>query len=184
MAGVVEGNQGHTYGLSNWLPFTGSGCYFPDKYSARSFYLPGYGFSEKTENAECARIAPLYAGRLLPAHAPTASPSINGSPGNSTAPNPATAASRPSAAKTIKPPRKPSASTISTLLRPTTSPTSTSTAQPPSPAKTSCRPASRQNRRHARLRDHYLQKEVAAFVWSASLTGSLLVSGECQKTFT
>ena len=43
MKGVVEGNQGHTYGLSFWLPFQGTGCYLYDLYSARSFYLAGFG---------------------------------------------------------------------------------------------------------------------------------------------
>ena len=38
--GVVEGNQGHTYGLSSWLPFQGSEAKFADAYSNRSFYLP------------------------------------------------------------------------------------------------------------------------------------------------
>jgi alpha-galactosidase len=68
MAGVIEGNQGHTYGLSFWLPFQGTGCYHYDTYSYRSFYLPSFGMGElTTENtatqrtayAECRRIAPL-----------------------------------------------------------------------------------------------------------------------------
>jgi alpha-galactosidase len=77
MKGVVEGNQNHTYGLSFWLPWQGSGCYFTDTYSIRSFYLPGFGMTAmselepsrgtlKAENAEvlkkayreCDRIAP------------------------------------------------------------------------------------------------------------------------------
>jgi len=41
--GVVEGNQGHTYGLSSWLPYYGSGVYSIEKYPARSFYMPGFG---------------------------------------------------------------------------------------------------------------------------------------------
>jgi len=41
--GVVEGNQCHTYGLSFWLPFQGTGCYLYDTYSFRSFLLPLFG---------------------------------------------------------------------------------------------------------------------------------------------
>ncbi len=33
MAGVVEGNQAHTYGLSSWLPFQGTGVYTYESYS-------------------------------------------------------------------------------------------------------------------------------------------------------
>jgi alpha-galactosidase len=67
MAGVVEGNQGHTYGLSSWLPFQGQGVYSHDKYTARSFYMASFGMDRLTpENtaaqrkayAECRRIAP------------------------------------------------------------------------------------------------------------------------------
>jgi alpha-galactosidase len=46
MSGVVEGNQCHTYGLSNWLPFQGTGCYLYDTYSFRSFLLPSFGMGE------------------------------------------------------------------------------------------------------------------------------------------
>jgi len=46
MKGVVEGNQGHTYGLSFWLPFQGTGTYSYDAYSFRSFYLPSFGMGE------------------------------------------------------------------------------------------------------------------------------------------
>jgi alpha-galactosidase len=42
MKGVVEGNQGHTYGISCWLPWHGSGAYFIDRYSVRSFLIPGF----------------------------------------------------------------------------------------------------------------------------------------------
>jgi alpha-galactosidase len=68
MKGVVEGNQGHTYGLSFWLPYQGTGCYLADKYSVRSFYLPAFGtvgFTPATAAIhreayeECVRIAPL-----------------------------------------------------------------------------------------------------------------------------
>jgi alpha-galactosidase len=68
MKGVVEGNQGHTHGLSSWLPYQGTGCYLADKYSLRSFYLPAFGtvgFTPATATIhhqaydECARLAPL-----------------------------------------------------------------------------------------------------------------------------
>ena len=75
MPGVVEGNQGHTYGLSSWLPFQGTGGYFYDPYGARSFYLPSFGMGELTpENtvaqqrayAECRKIAPMMLGDYYP----------------------------------------------------------------------------------------------------------------------
>ena len=72
MPGVIEGNQGHTYGLSSWLPFQGTATFGADLYTARSFYLPSFGISgrlwkKKPENigamrrayAECRRIAPM-----------------------------------------------------------------------------------------------------------------------------
>ena len=75
MKGVVEGNQGHTYGLSSWLPFQGTGCYLYDSYSARSFYLASFGMGGLSEAnkaaqqkayAECARIAPMMLGDYYP----------------------------------------------------------------------------------------------------------------------
>lgn len=75
MAGVVEGNQGHTYGLSFWLPFQGSGVYSYDAYSFRSFYMASFGMGTLTlENtaaqqkayAECRRIAPLMLADYYP----------------------------------------------------------------------------------------------------------------------
>ena len=66
MANVVRGNQGQTYGLSSWLPFQGTGAYFYDTYSVRSFYMAGFGMGGLTpENAaaqqkaysECRKIA-------------------------------------------------------------------------------------------------------------------------------
>ena len=68
MAGVIEGNQGHTYGLSFWLPFQGSGLYSYDTYAYRSFYMPSFGMGGLTpENmaaqqkayGECRKIAPI-----------------------------------------------------------------------------------------------------------------------------
>lgn len=44
-ANIVDGNQCHTYGLSAWLPYQGSGCYLNDPYSFRSFYLASFGMA-------------------------------------------------------------------------------------------------------------------------------------------
>ena len=40
------GNQGHTYGLSSWIPYYGQGVYFTDRdyvYSVRSYLSPAFG---------------------------------------------------------------------------------------------------------------------------------------------
>jgi alpha-galactosidase len=67
MKGVVEGNQGHTYGLSFWLPFQGTGVYFYDTYSVRSFYLPSFGMGQLTrENAESQKKAYRECGKIAP----------------------------------------------------------------------------------------------------------------------
>ncbi|MCL5096869.1 MAG: alpha-galactosidase [Candidatus Omnitrophica bacterium] len=75
MKGVVEGNQGHTYGLSFWLPFQGTGTSFYDPYSVRSFYLPCFGMgrltpmnrvAQRKAYAECSRIAPDMLGDYYP----------------------------------------------------------------------------------------------------------------------
>ncbi len=68
MDNLVDGNQCHTYALSSWLPFQGSGPYLLDSYSFRSFYLPGfvipYGLTpentatQQQAYAECKKIAP------------------------------------------------------------------------------------------------------------------------------
>jgi alpha-galactosidase len=83
---IVEGNQGHTYGLSFWLPWYGSEDWFTDSYSSRSFYVAGFQYSDtndyqslpKTEiqpasreaikkaYRECARIAPFMLGDYYP----------------------------------------------------------------------------------------------------------------------
>jgi alpha-galactosidase len=42
----APGNQGHTYGLSSWIPYYGQGVYFSDRdfvYSARSYLSPAFG---------------------------------------------------------------------------------------------------------------------------------------------
>ena len=51
MKDVVDGNQCHTYGLSSWLPYQGTGCYLYDPYSFRSFYLPAFGFGTANMSA-------------------------------------------------------------------------------------------------------------------------------------
>lgn len=70
--GVVEGNQGHTYGLASWLPFQGSGSGFADAYSYRSYYLPSFGIHvadldvQKKAFGEWRRIAGLMLGDYYP----------------------------------------------------------------------------------------------------------------------
>ena len=64
-------NQGHTYGISSWIPYYGSGCYFTDTYSARSYIMPcsGYaGTNAETKRAyeECRRAAPFMLGDFFP----------------------------------------------------------------------------------------------------------------------
>lgn len=64
-------NQGHTYGISSWIPYYGSGCYFTDAYSARSYIMPcsGYaGTNAETKRAynECRRVAPFMLGDYYP----------------------------------------------------------------------------------------------------------------------
>lgn len=75
MPGVVEGNQGHTYGLSFWLPFQGTGCYLYEPYAYRSFYLPSFGMgalnaantaAQKKAYSECRRVAPLMLADYYP----------------------------------------------------------------------------------------------------------------------
>jgi alpha-galactosidase len=64
----VIASQCHTYGLSFWLPFQGTGCNFYDStYSFRSFYLPSFGMAagispankaaQQKAYAECRQIA-------------------------------------------------------------------------------------------------------------------------------
>lgn len=75
MGDVNEGNQGHTYGLSAWLPFQGTGVYKYDPYSLRSFYLPSFGMgaltpentaAQRTAYAECRQVAPLMLADYYP----------------------------------------------------------------------------------------------------------------------
>lgn len=64
-------NQGHTYGISSWIPYYGSGCYFTEPYDARSYIMPcsGYaGTNAATRRAyeECGRVAPFMLGDYYP----------------------------------------------------------------------------------------------------------------------
>jgi len=64
-------NQGHTYGISSWIPYYGSGCAFTDPYSARSYIMPcsGYGGTNaETKRAyeECGKAAPFMLGDYYP----------------------------------------------------------------------------------------------------------------------
>ena len=80
MKGVIDGNQGHTHGLSSWLPWYGSGVYFTDSYAVRSFFMPGFDVippgnwaqsdkiraEVKKAYEECSRVAPLMLGDYYP----------------------------------------------------------------------------------------------------------------------
>jgi alpha-galactosidase len=64
-------NQGHTYGISSWIPYYGSGCYFSDPYSARSYIMPCSGFAGTNSEtrrayAECRKVAPFMLGDYYP----------------------------------------------------------------------------------------------------------------------
>ena len=64
-------NQGHTYGISSWIPYYGSGCYFTDPYSARSYIMPcsGYGGTNAATRLaydECRGVAPFMLGDYYP----------------------------------------------------------------------------------------------------------------------
>jgi len=64
-------NQGHTYGISSWIPYYGSGCYFTDTYSARSYIMPcsGYGGTNAATRLayeECRSVAPFMLGDYYP----------------------------------------------------------------------------------------------------------------------
>ena len=50
----APGNQGHTYGLSSWLPYYGQGVYFTDCdyiYCVRSYLSPAFGFAADVRKA-------------------------------------------------------------------------------------------------------------------------------------
>ncbi|MBI2297924.1 MAG: alpha-galactosidase [Armatimonadetes bacterium] len=75
------GNQGHTYGLSSWIPYYGQGVYVsPDEmvYSARSYTSPAFGFAVDPRRpdvdwdlyrklvADWRALAPAYLGDFYP----------------------------------------------------------------------------------------------------------------------
>lgn len=49
---VFDGNQGHTYGLSLWIPYFGTGEYADDEYSARSHLCPWMGLGTHEEHPD------------------------------------------------------------------------------------------------------------------------------------
>ena len=58
-------------GIASWIPYFGSGCYFTDRYSARSYIMPcsGYGGSNaETKRAydEARQVAPFMLGDYYP----------------------------------------------------------------------------------------------------------------------
>ena len=70
MSTVVDGNQGHTYGLSSWFPFQGQGSYYLDTYSFPKFLfgvVPSFLSRLTPDNTaaiqqaytECKKVAPL-----------------------------------------------------------------------------------------------------------------------------
>ena len=64
-------NQGHTYGISSWIPYYGTGSVLTDPYAARSYIVPcgGYGGHDAaTRRAyeECGKVAPFMLGDYYP----------------------------------------------------------------------------------------------------------------------
>ncbi|MDB6092658.1 MAG: Alpha-galactosidase [Verrucomicrobia bacterium] len=53
---VFDGNQGHTYGLSLWLPYFGTGEYADDVYSARSHLCPWMGLGVHLDDPDWAAL--------------------------------------------------------------------------------------------------------------------------------
>ena len=69
--GATMPNQGHTYGISSWIPYYGSGCGITDPYSARSYIMPctGYGGTDaatKRAYEEARQVAPFMLGDYYP----------------------------------------------------------------------------------------------------------------------
>ena len=78
----APGNQGHTYGLSSWIPYYGQGVYFTDRdfvYSARSYLSPAFAICADVRKPgvdwalirrlaeQWRQVADCYAGRFLSA---------------------------------------------------------------------------------------------------------------------
>jgi alpha-galactosidase len=51
-ADVYDGNQGHTYGLSLWVPYYGTGVLCEDVYSARSHLCPAMAVGTDLETPD------------------------------------------------------------------------------------------------------------------------------------
>ncbi|MCX6030509.1 MAG: alpha-galactosidase [Chloroflexi bacterium] len=71
--GTTLGNQGHTYGLSSWIPYYGTATYAIEPYHARSFYVPAFGVGIDVKPAEakkaydeCRKVAPYMLGDYYP----------------------------------------------------------------------------------------------------------------------
>ena len=55
-------NQNHTYGISSWFPFTGTGCGAIDLYTVRSYYQPCFGTGNDMSKPE--NLAGSCSGRI------------------------------------------------------------------------------------------------------------------------
>ena len=77
----APGNQGHTYGLSAWIPYFGQGVYYSDRqflYSAHSYLSPAFGVAVDVRKPDIdwalirkvvdqwRRLAPCYSGDFYP----------------------------------------------------------------------------------------------------------------------
>jgi len=49
---IIVGNQGHTYGLSFWVPYCGTGVYYNDVYAVRSHLTPAFGIGYAGDAAQ------------------------------------------------------------------------------------------------------------------------------------
>ncbi|MEK7685278.1 MAG: alpha-galactosidase [Verrucomicrobiota bacterium] len=79
--GYAPGNQGHTFGLSSWIPYYGQGAYYSDQqlvYSVRSHLSPAFGFCADVRKPgvdwpvirriaeQWRRVAPCFLGDFYP----------------------------------------------------------------------------------------------------------------------
>jgi alpha-galactosidase len=77
----AAGNQGHTYGLSSWIPYYGQGVYYSDRqfvYAARSHFCPAFGLAVDVRQPgvdwailrrlteQWRRVAPCFLGDFYP----------------------------------------------------------------------------------------------------------------------
>jgi len=61
---AITGNQGHTYGLSFWVPYYGTGVFCDDVYDMRSHLTPALGISSAGMTATSSQISPLHRRRM------------------------------------------------------------------------------------------------------------------------